>query len=113
MGSIHGGGGDEDLIQAFNTRGGGHQAFSNFHARLATALNEPGNLRRVLANCVGFGVLWALVYSLLLEIVRPMLRPIAVRFSTVPLEASLAVLGVLYSVLLGSTLSAAMTRQVV
>ena len=28
-----------------------------------------------------------------------------------PLEAALAVLGVLYSVLLGSTLSAAMTRQ--
>ena len=66
----------------------------------------------VLAWCVGFGSIMALTYLLAFEAFgRDLLRPIAVRFSTVPLEAALAVLGVLYSVLLGSTLSAAMTRQ--
>ena len=65
----------------------------------------------VILWCVGFGGVAGCFYAVCLEAVRDLLRPIAVRFSTVPLEAALAVLGVLYSVLLGSTLSAAMTRQ--
>ena len=65
----------------------------------------------VISWCAALGLATGAIYYVALWHAHPWLRPIATRFSTVPLEASLAVFGVLYSVLLGSTLQAAMTRQ--
>lgn len=69
----------------------------NRRSRLAKPTDRMKNigLTGTLALCIGVGVLWAGAYLIMLRLLRQTLRPIVVRFSTVPLEASLAVLGVL------------------
>lgn len=84
--SLHGGGGHregggggegpaEDLTHALRAHGGGGEAEVLDGGQ--PALRQVG---RVLASCTGLGIVSGATYSVLLELLREFLRPIAVRF---------------------------------
>ena len=72
-----------------------------------------GAVVNVLAWCVILGVVCGSLYLVTADAISKYAHKLTeeLNVSSEPLQAALAVLGVLYSVLLGSTLGAAMTRQ--
>ena len=72
-----------------------------------------GAVVNVLAWCVILGIVCGSLYLITADAISKYARKLTeeLNVSSEPLQAALAVLGVLYSVLLGSTLGAAMTRQ--
>ena len=72
-----------------------------------------GAVVNVLAWCVILGIVCGSLYLVTADAISKYARKLTeeLNVSSEPLQAALAVLGVLYSVLLGSTLGAAMTRQ--
>jgi len=72
-----------------------------------------GAVVNVLAWCVILGIVCGSLYLVTADAISKYAHKLTeeLNVSSEPLQAALAVLGVLYSVLLGSTLGAAMTRQ--
>jgi len=93
--------------RAIRSRGGALQGT----AGEATAPTSSPSVAVYIVQSGVVGTYLSVPFTLALAWALPALRPHALHISSTPLETSLAVFGVLYSVLLGATLSAAMERQ--
>ena len=95
-----------DRSEAFLQTGGCLEALDGGQPATSAVVN-------VLAGCVILGVVCGSLYWTCADKIARYARPLAdeLNVSSEPIQAALSVLGVLYSVLLGSTLGAAMTRQ--